>query len=110
MTNPFGKADETGDSLSIPNLNIILINKIWLHFNKKWKKYNEIQMTKKQNGLKYSKNDKSSTLPRSSKVINIHIQKQLALVFKQKNIVRQKLAKKIVIMIVQPPKSISIPR
>ena len=30
---------------------------------KKWKKYNEIQLTKK-NGLKYSKNDKSSTLPR----------------------------------------------
>ena len=33
-------------------------------FYKKWKKYNEIQLTKKQNGLKYSKNDKSSTLPR----------------------------------------------
>ena len=31
---------------------------------KKWKKYNEIQLTKKQNGLKYSKNYKSSTLPR----------------------------------------------
>ena len=33
-------------------------------FYKKWKKYNEIQLTKKQNGLKYPKNDKSSTLPR----------------------------------------------
>ena len=33
-------------------------------FYKKWKKYNEIKLTKKQNGLKYSKNDKSSTLPR----------------------------------------------
>ena len=31
----------------------------------KWKKYNEIQLTKKQNGLKYSKNDESSTLPRA---------------------------------------------
>ena len=33
-------------------------------FYKKWKKYNEIHLTKK-NGLKYSKNDKSSTLPRA---------------------------------------------
>ena len=36
-------------------------------FYKKWKKYNEIQLTKnnkKQNGLKYSKTDISSTLPR----------------------------------------------
>ena len=32
-------------------------------FYKKWKKYNEIQLTKKQNGLRCSKNDKSSTLP-----------------------------------------------
>ena len=32
-------------------------------FYKKWKKYNEIQFTKKQNGLKYYKNAKSSTLP-----------------------------------------------
>ena len=32
-------------------------------FYKKWEKYNEIQLTKKQNGLKYSKNNKSSTLP-----------------------------------------------
>ena len=32
-------------------------------YYKKWKTYNEIQLTKK-NGLKYSKNDKSSTLPR----------------------------------------------
>ena len=30
-------------------------------FYKKWKKYNSID--KKQNGRKYSKNDKSSTLP-----------------------------------------------
>ena len=34
-------------------------------FYKKWKKYNEILLTKK-NGLKYSKNDKSSTLPRNN--------------------------------------------
>ena len=35
-------------------------------FYKKWKKYNEIQLSKQQNGLKYSKNNKikSSTLPR----------------------------------------------
>ena len=32
-------------------------------FCNKWKKYNEIQLTK-SNGLKYSKNYKSSTLPR----------------------------------------------
>ena len=36
-------------------------------FCKKWKKYNEIQLTKKQNGLKYSKNYKSSTLPDMAK-------------------------------------------
>ena len=33
-------------------------------FYKKVKKYNEIQLTKNKNVLKYSKNDKSSTLPR----------------------------------------------
>ena len=33
-------------------------------FYKKWKNYNEIQLTKKLNGLKYSKNDKSTNLPR----------------------------------------------
>ena len=38
-------------------------------FYKKWKKYNDIQMKKKQNGLKYSKNYKSSTLPRFKKSI-----------------------------------------
>ena len=32
-------------------------------FNEIWKKYNEIQLTKKQNGLEQSKNEKSSTLP-----------------------------------------------
>ena len=32
-------------------------------FYKKLKKHNEIQLTKKQNVLKYSKNDKSSTIP-----------------------------------------------
>ena len=32
-------------------------------FYKKWKNYNEIQLTKQQNGLKYSKNNESSTLP-----------------------------------------------
>ena len=31
-------------------------------FYKKWRKYNEIQLTKK-NGLEQSKNDESSTLP-----------------------------------------------
>ena len=35
-------------------------------FYKKWKKYNEIQLTKNKI-LKYSKNDKSSTLPRVAK-------------------------------------------
>ena len=39
-------------------------------FYKKWKKYNEIQLTKKQNGLKYTKNDKSSTLPCSTNYMN----------------------------------------
>ena len=37
-------------------------------FCKKLKKYTEIHLDKKQNGLKYSKNDKSSTLPN----INTH--------------------------------------
>ena len=32
-------------------------------FYNRWKKYNEIQLTKNKNGLKYSKNDESSTLP-----------------------------------------------
>ena len=42
-------------------------------FYKIWKKYNEIQLTKK-NGLKHYKNEKSSTLPRS------FIQQQINLV------------------------------
>ena len=59
-------------------------------FYKKWKKYNEIRLTKnkmdlnirkmtnqidkKQNGLKYSKNDKSSTLPEiSSRIIQKNV-------------------------------------
>ena len=42
-------------------------------FYKKWKKYDEIQLTKKQNGLKYSKNDKSSTLHRNIIYIYIYI-------------------------------------
>ena len=30
VTDPLGKTeDETGDSLSLPNLNAIIINKIW---------------------------------------------------------------------------------
>ena len=36
----------------------------WFVFYKILKKYNEIQLTKKQNGLEQSKNEKSSTLPR----------------------------------------------
>ena len=32
-------------------------------FYKKWKKYNEIQITKKQIRLKQPNNEKSSTLP-----------------------------------------------
>ena len=35
-----------------------------IFYFKKGEKYNEIQLTKKQNGLKYSKNYKSSTLPK----------------------------------------------
>ena len=42
-------------------------------FYKKWKKYNEIQFTKKQNGLEQSNNKKSSTLPvRLHKTSNTH--------------------------------------
>ena len=37
-------------------------------FYKKWKKYNETQLTKNKMDIKYSKNDKSSTLPRFGKV------------------------------------------
>ena len=40
-------------------------------FYKKWKKDNEIQLTKKQNRLKYSKDDKSSTLPRYTPMIDL---------------------------------------
>ena len=36
-------------------------------FYKKWKKYYEIQLTKK-NGLKYSKIDKLSTLPEQQQI------------------------------------------
>ena len=34
-------------------------------FNKRWKKYNEIQLTKKQNGLEQSKNKKITSLARA---------------------------------------------
>ena len=34
-------------------------------FYKKWEKYNEIQLTKQQNGREQSKNEKSSPLPRA---------------------------------------------
>ena len=52
VTDPLGKTvEETGDSLSLTNLNTIVIKKKVI-FYKKWKKYYEIQLTKKQNGLK----------------------------------------------------------
>ena len=59
-----GTKERSPDSLSLPNQNTILINIKWYYFTRYGKKYNEIQLTKKQNGLKYSKNDKSSTLSR----------------------------------------------
>ena len=58
-----GKNKRNPDGLSHPNQNTITINNL-VKFYKKWKKINEIQLTNKQNRLKYSKNDKSSTLPR----------------------------------------------
>ena len=39
-------------------------------FYNKWKKYNEIQLTKNKMDLnKYSKNDKSSALPRNNEIL-----------------------------------------
>ena len=58
-----GTNKRSPDGLSNPNQNTIIKQNMVI-FYKKWKKYNEIQLTKKQNGVIYSKNDKSSTLPR----------------------------------------------
>ena len=44
--------NKSPDGLSHPNRNTIIINKNMVIFYKKCKKYNEIQLTKKQNGLK----------------------------------------------------------
>ena len=49
-----------------------------LIFYKKWKKYNEIHLTKKQNELKYSKNDKSSTLPRMDSLVHLNYKNLLS--------------------------------
>ena len=56
--------ERSPDSLSIPYQNKILINIKLYYFTRSGKKYNEIKLTKK-NGLDYSKNDKSSTIPRN---------------------------------------------
>ena len=39
------------DGLSHPNQNTIILNKIWYYFIKKWKKYNETQLTKNKMDL-----------------------------------------------------------
>ena len=41
-------------------------------FYKKWKKYNEIQLTKNKMDLNIRKNDKSSTLPRRFKLVPLN--------------------------------------
>ena len=46
-----GTKERSPDSLSLPNQNTILINIKWYHFKRYGKKYFEIQLTKKQNGL-----------------------------------------------------------
>ena len=51
------------DGLSHPNQNTIIINKMWEYFIRNGKRQSN-SIDKNQNGLKYSKNDKSSTLPR----------------------------------------------
>ena len=58
-----GTKERSPDSLSLPNQNRQNKQNMVI-FYKKRKKYNQIQLTKKQNGLKYSKNGKSSTLTR----------------------------------------------
>ena len=64
VTDSLGKTvDETGHSLSLPNQNTIIINKIW-NILEEMEKVLWNSIDKKQNRLKYSKNDKSSTLPR----------------------------------------------
>ena len=65
MTDRLGKTvEETGDKLIITQSKYYNKQNMSL-FYKKWKKYNENSIDKKQNGLKYLKNDKSSTLPRT---------------------------------------------
>ena len=63
-STPVRKKEVPTAYLDIPNQNTILINIKWYYFTRYGKRYNEIQLIKKQNGLKYSKNDKSSALPR----------------------------------------------
>ena len=50
------------DGLNFSNENTIIINIICQYFIKRWKNY-KIELIKKQNGLKRSKNEKSSALP-----------------------------------------------
>ena len=57
-----GTNKRSPDRLSHPNQKTIIISKIWKYFIRNGKS-KEIQLTKKQNGLKYSKNYKLSTLP-----------------------------------------------
>ena len=51
------------DDLLLSNQNITIINIICQYFIRYEKKLNEIQLTKKQNGLEQSKNENSSILP-----------------------------------------------
>ena len=61
-----GKKKISPDSRSLPNQKTIIINIKWYYFPRYGKKYYEIQLIKKQNGLNYSINDKSCTLPRNN--------------------------------------------
>ena len=56
-----GTNKRSPDGVSHPNRNTIIIKNL-VKFYKKWKNHNEFQLTK-ENGLKYSKIDKSPTLP-----------------------------------------------
>ena len=68
VIDPFGKTvQETGDKR--PNLNTTVKNKIWYYFLEMEKvQWNSIE--NKQNGIKYSKNDKSSTLSHTVALLN----------------------------------------
>ena len=56
VTDPLRKTvDETGDSLSLPNLCTKIINKIWYYFIRNMKKYNEIRLTKNKMNLNIRK-------------------------------------------------------